>query len=153
VNEATLTQRLKEETTLRLPPPVVFTKHNDGSTSGIPDASVCAQGETWWAEVKFVRRQSTLMRECLKRPLQLDSAVLREMATSHRTVYVAFYEVGQTEIWAPFMLKHHFEAGVASPRPNPVAAGLEPYSALRACGSCFADGLDYGLLARVIRGD
>jgi hypothetical protein len=152
VNEATLTQRLKEETVLRLPPPVVFTKHNDGSTSGVADVTVCAQLETWWVEVKFVRPKSTTMREVLKHPIQEAQCRLRELAT-RRMVYLVYHAAGRTEIWLPSALRAQFDAGVAMPAASPRGQGLEPYSALRALGSCASPGHDHGLLARVIRGD
>lgn len=155
MNEASLTARLKQETELRLPPPVVFTKHHDGSTAGIADATVCAVGETWWVEVKYVRMKSSVAREVLRHPLQAAQMRLREMATNGRAVYLIFQQHEpksfSTSLWSPISLNHVLESGIANPTPGIVSYTLSPWQAVSVMGGYAAQGLNYGLLAQAIR--
>jgi len=54
VNEATLVKELEKAFKAAMPGCAVL-KHNDASTTGIPDLSVTWQGRTAWIEVKYDR--------------------------------------------------------------------------------------------------
>jgi ABC-type proline/glycine betaine transport system substrate-binding protein len=152
-NEAAFVSKLKDETVLRVPPPVVWTKHNDGSTSGVADISVVGAGQTWWVEAKYVRVKSTTRREVTKHPLQLARMKLKWQASGGRAVYVVFHEAGPTtEIWTPHALDGLFQMEAVG---SPVPPALDPDSTIGRTldlhGGVRVKGHDYGLLARLIR--
>lgn len=101
MTEAALTRKFLKRWAERYPMAVIF-KHNDRTTSGIPDATITLEGSTLWLECKREDTPVTALQKLTMRRLDRASSGL------------AFFVVFARRTGAPTILNAHLERCAAT---------------------------------------